>query len=222
MAPQRRVRVLTTQVVAGAADYPSHFSGTDVPVGPGYKVEIPAIPAGIRESIRDIKGEPTNCDHCKPWIGDIAAQAAKGGMKPYAWFAPKEAPAFVPVSKPLSQCKVGMISTSGCYAVGDKAYTYKDDQTTKMIPIGTPVSDLRFSHFTENYLSDGRQDPSCIFPIETLRRLQKDGVIGSLPENVFSCMGANYSTKGTIENVGPSVAKMFKEQNIDVALVVPM
>lgn len=219
---EKRVRALAAQVVAGAADYPPYFKGTDVEVGPGYKVNIPPIPPGIRESIRDVKGEPTNCDHCKPWIGDIAAQAAKGGMKPYGWFAPKEPPAFAPVTKPLSQCKVGMISTSGCYAVGDQAYTYKDDPTTRTIPINTPVSDLRFSHFTENYLSDGRRDPSCIYPLETLRRLKNDNVIGSLPENVFSCMGANYSTKGTIEKVGPNVAAMFKEQKIDVALIVPM
>eukprot|EP00747_Dinoflagellata_sp_TGD_P072372 gnl/TRDRNA2_/TRDRNA2_157449_c0_seq2.p2 gnl/TRDRNA2_/TRDRNA2_157449_c0~~gnl/TRDRNA2_/TRDRNA2_157449_c0_seq2.p2 ORF type:complete len:115 (+),score=16.47 gnl/TRDRNA2_/TRDRNA2_157449_c0_seq2:81-425(+) len=104
-------------VVAG------HFSGTSIPVQPTYAVQIRNVTPGLRESIRDIRGEPTNCDMCKPWIGDIAAGAVAKGMKPYGWYAPTDAPAFAVLNKPLSECKVGMVSTSGCYVKGVAAWS---------------------------------------------------------------------------------------------------
>jgi hypothetical protein len=53
--------------------------------------------------------KPTNCDPCKPWIPDIAVQAAKGGMRPYGWAAPEDPPPFATLSKSLSQCKIGTV-----------------------------------------------------------------------------------------------------------------
>jgi D-proline reductase (dithiol) PrdB len=128
----------------------------------------------------------------------------------------------MPLKKPLAQCKVGMVSTSGCYVSGDIAYFHKEDASARSIPSDTPDSQLRFSHLTENYLTDARRDPNCVFPLRTLHRLVDDGVIGSLADTVFSCMGANYSSKTTLEKIAPEMAERFLAQNIDAALVVPM
>jgi hypothetical protein len=123
----------------------------------------------------------------------------------------------------LSACPVlGLISTSGCYVSGDLAYTYKEDPTTRSIPSNTNIEDLRFSHFTENYLVDARRDPTCVFPLATLRHLVSEGIIGSIPDTVFSCMGANYSRKTVEGKLAPSAADIFVRQQVDAVLVVPM
>ena len=107
---------------AGSAELLPPFRGTDVPVDSGYKWEPAKIAQlGLRASIRDADGQPTNCDGGKPWIGDIAATAAKGGMRPYAWYSPDEPPAFAPLAKPLRECTIGLVSTSGCYPMVSRA-----------------------------------------------------------------------------------------------------
>ena len=71
------------KAVPASAELLPPFRGTDVPVDSGYKWEPAQIAQlGLRASIRDADGQPTNCDGGKPWIGDIAATAAKGGMRP--------------------------------------------------------------------------------------------------------------------------------------------
>ena len=46
--------------------------------------------------------------------------------------------------------------------------------------------------------------------------------VGPLVVQVFSCMGANYSAKTTLEMLAPNVADMFVSQRVDAALIVPM
>lgn len=222
----RRLRVIHGHL--GVLPATGFFKGTSVETTAGYKWFQPNgedLKPGLRDSIRDVNQMPTNCDPCKPWIADISAQAAKGGMRPYGWAGQENElsePAFAKLSKPLSECKIGLLSTSGCYVTGDLAYTYKEDPSTRSIPSDTAVEDLRFSHFTENYLVDARRDPSCVFPLATLRHLVSEGIIGSIPESVFSCMGANYSRK-TVEGIlAPSAADLFLSQKVDAVLVVPM
>ncbi|MBI3372553.1 MAG: hypothetical protein HY017_12485 [Betaproteobacteria bacterium] len=144
------------------------------------------------------------------------------GYAPYRWFRAEDAPPWQPLSKPLAAARVGMLSTSGAYALGQVAYHYKDDTSIRQIPAGTPDEDLRFSHLTENYLVDPRRDPACIFPLRTLRTLADEGFIGALAEDVFSCMGAVYSQRRVREEMLPAVLASFKAQNIDAALLVPM
>lgn len=144
------------------------------------------------------------------------------GYAPYRWFKADDAPPWQPMAKRLASARVGMLSTSGAYALGQVAYHYKDDTSMRKIPAATPDEDLRFSHLTENYLVDPRRDPGCIFPLRTLRSLAEEGFIGALAEDVFSCMGAVYSQRRVREELVPAVLASFKAQNVDAALLVPM
>ena len=144
------------------------------------------------------------------------------GYAPYRWYQADEAPAWAPAAKPLSQSRVGMLSTSGAYAVGQVAYHYKDDTSIRRIPSQTPKIDLRFSHVTENYLVDARQDADCILPLTAMRTLESEGVIGSLADEVFSCMGGVYSQRRVREEVAPALLAGFREQKVDCALLVSM
>ena len=206
----RHARALSTlygHLLGGATALLPPFSGTTRPVDTGYRWTPADVTPGVRASIRDADGHPTNCDG-KSWMAHIAAQAALGGMRPYGWLTPEEAPALVPLPKPLSQCKIGLVSTSGAYVTGQKAYFYKEDSSMRAVPTDTPSEALRFSHLTENYLVDGRRDPACIFPLATLRRAVAQCVVGSLAANAFSVMGANYSMRTLRETLCPAVVRL--------------
>lgn len=144
------------------------------------------------------------------------------GYAAYRWFKADSAPPWSEMKKPLSQAKVGLLSTSGAYALGQLAYHYKDDTSIRGIPSDTPTEDIRFSHITENYLTNAKRDPNCILPLDTLRSLAKDGVVGALAERVFSCMGGVYSQRRVREETAPAILEAFSDQQIDCALLVAM
>tara|TARA_A100001037_G_C14765943_1_gene463947 strand:- start:94 stop:576 length:483 start_codon:yes stop_codon:yes gene_type:complete len=156
------------------------------------------------------------------YIKAITERYEQLGYAPYRWYYADTSPPFEPMSKPLSDCKVGVLSTSGAYVAGQVAYHYKDDTSTRAIPKDTPAEALRFSHITENYLESPRKDPHTILPLAALRRLESEGVIGELADEVYSCMGGIYSQRRVREELIPELEQRFRAQEIDVAYLVPM
>jgi D-proline reductase (dithiol) PrdB len=144
------------------------------------------------------------------------------GYEPYKWFVADSAPAFTRPARPLSESKLGLVSTAGTYVAGQVAYYYKDDTSIRSIPCDTDVADIRFSHVTENYLVDAREDPRAVFPVEALRRLKSDGVVGDIADNYFSCMGGIYSQRRVIEELIPTLDQAVTNEAIDVLLLVPL
>jgi D-proline reductase (dithiol) PrdB len=146
----------------------------------------------------------------------------KIGYPPYSWFHADTTPAFTPMKKPLAASRLGMVSTAGTYMTGQIAYYYKDDTSIRVIPADTPRKDLRFSHITENYLAEARQDPATVFPADALASLQSEGFIGELAANYFSCMGGIYSQRRVGEELIPRLKRAIEEEAIDCLLLVPL
>ncbi|MSR16121.1 MAG: hypothetical protein EXR86_16550 [Gammaproteobacteria bacterium] len=144
------------------------------------------------------------------------------GYAPYRWYQANSAAPWRALTRPLHSLRLGLLSTSGAYALGQAAYHYKDDTSIRRIPASTPDSALRFSHITENYLIDAKQDPSCLFPLATLRRLVANGFIGQLAESVFSCMGGVYSQRRVNDELAPALLSAFQHERVDAALLVAM
>lgn len=146
----------------------------------------------------------------------------KLGYPAYRWFHAESAPAFTKVTKPLAKSRLGMISTAGTYIQGQVAYYYQDDTSIRAIPNDTRVEKIRFSHITENYLAEARQDPGTVFPLESLTILQQEGVIGELAKNYYSCMGGIYSQNRVRQELIPNLEEVVEKQELDLLLLVPL
>jgi D-proline reductase (dithiol) PrdB len=144
------------------------------------------------------------------------------GYTPYRWVEADDAPRWAKLAKPLSEARVGLLSTSGAYALGQVAYHYKDDTSIRAIPSNTAVENIRFSHITENYLVSPKRDPDCILPLKALHELAAKGQIGSVADTVFSCMGGVYSQRRVREETAPALHEALLRQQIDCALLVAM
>lgn len=156
------------------------------------------------------------------YMKSITERYEQLGYAPYRWYHADTPPPFQPLKKPLSESRLGVISTSGAYAVGQVAYHYKDDTSIRGIPSNTPTERIHFSHITENYLENPRKDPNCIFPIDALREARSNGVIGELAQELFSCMGGVYSQRRVREETIPQLRAQFESQAVDTVLLVPM
>tara|TARA_B100000900_G_C20387719_1_gene637244 strand:- start:97 stop:579 length:483 start_codon:yes stop_codon:yes gene_type:complete len=144
------------------------------------------------------------------------------GYQPYRWFQADNETLKCNLKLPVKESKLGLLSTSGAYAVGQKAFHYKDDTSIRKIKKKTATEDIHFSHITENYLVNARKDPNCIFPINQLKFLESQGYVKSVANEILSCMGGIYSQRRVLSELAPNVLSEFRRQKVDIALLVPM
>ena len=156
------------------------------------------------------------------YIERIRNQYASLGYKPYAWVTNRDQPPpWTPLEKPMSRWRLGLVASGGIYMVGQVAFHYKDDLSFRAIPRTVPARQLRISHFAYD-MTDARRDPNVVFPIDTLRSLVADGVIGELAEHSYTFMGGIYSARRVREELAPAIRERLKSEKVDVALLVPV
>lgn len=146
---------------------------------------------------------------------------AKLGYKPYQWVTNEEPPPWQPLRKSLSQCRLGLIASGGIYVTGQVAFHFKDDASFRAIPTKVRTSDLRTAHFAYDQ-TDARQDPNVVFPIDTLRHLVKEGVIGSLTEHAYTFMGGIYSSRRVRDELAAQLTERMLAEKAEVVLLVPV
>ena len=170
----------------------------------------------------DEKGNLMSSTAPVSYIEAITQRYASLGYDPYRWYHADSEPVLKRPAKPVSESRLGVLSTAGAYVAGQVAYHYKDDTSVREIPKQTSDADMRFAHITENYLESPRKDPNCILPLNALRRLESEGQIGEVAENLLSCMGGVYSQRRVREELIPAVEAHFKREAVDLALLIPM
>ena len=125
---------------------------------------------------------------------------------------------WVPLRKPLAECKVVLISTGGVHLHSDRPFHVDGDASYRVIPKATRVADLAISHQAYDK-TDALRDINLVFPIERLRELAAEGVIGTLADAHYG-----FGLMGSAKKLLPSlkeVAKRIREAGVDLALLVP-
>ena len=128
---------------------------------------------------------------------------------------------WAPLRKPLSECRLGLAASGGVYAVGQVAFHHKDDVSYREIPADVDTKDLRATHFAYD-LSAARTDPNVVFPIDTLRRLVREGFLGGISSRLYAFMGGIYSSRRVSEDLAPRLTARFLEDGVDAVLLVPV
>ena len=167
---------------------------------------------------------PTNYQRLQPpvdYIPRITAQYSGLGYGEYQWLESQNAPAWTPLTKPLSDSKVGLICTCGIYSAGQTAFHFKDDTTYRAISTDVDVEDLRATHFAYD-LTDARKDINVVFPVEQLRTMVDEGVIDSIAPDAYTLMGGIYSTRRVREELIPALVDRVLADEVDVVLLVPV
>ena len=156
------------------------------------------------------------------YITRIRENYARLGYKPYAWMDKRsEPPPWAPLTKPLAECRLGLVASGGIYVSGQVAFHWRDDTTFREVPTDVPTAELRATHFAYD-LTDARRDPNVVFPIDTLRRLVAERVVGSLAEAAYTFMGGIYSARRVAEELAPRLTERLRSARVDAALLVPV
>ena len=150
---------------------------------------------------------------------------ALGYVNPYRWAHYRDVP-FIPVSKPLRQSKLGLFTTVAPFReeLGNQGSGAPYNSAAKFykVYVGNldPMSDVRISHLGYDRKHTTAADPNTYFPRARLQEVWRAGRIGELSSHFYG-LPTNRSQKITIEQDCAEMLRFVREDNVDVALLVP-
>jgi D-proline reductase (dithiol) PrdB len=91
---------------------------------------------------------------------------------------------------PLSERRVAIVSSAALIHRGDKPFPFGSGQC-RAVPGSWSNNDILVSHVSINFDRAGFQrDLNVVYPIDRLRELAAEGVIGSVAETHYTVMGS--------------------------------
>jgi D-proline reductase (dithiol) PrdB len=122
---------------------------------------------------------------------------------------------------PLSDARVAIVTTAGLHLRGDAPFV-RYDPTFRTIPGDVRAADLVQSHTSIGFDRTAIiEDVNVSFPIDRLREMRAEGRIGSFGARFFSFMGAQKDLVTIAATSGPEVARLLRDDGVDVVLLTP-
>lgn len=125
------------------------------------------------------------------------------------------------VPPPLHRARVAIVSTAGVHLRGDEAFATLSTEY-RVVPGDAGPGDVVMSHSSVNYDRSGfYRDVDVVFPLQRLRELEADGVIGSSARYHYAFNGAGLEPH-LYERPAREVASHLRADAVDVVLLVPV
>ena len=143
----------------------------------------------------------------------------EGYDRPYRWAHFDDIP-FTPLARPLSECRVGLITTSEM-AVRDAPPPVDDDDPRRdpyWLPSDTPVDRLYSRKTSYDRYATTLDDVDTYLPLTRLRELVAGRRIGSLGPRVLMAF-SQYSQRKTLTIDAPMILGWLREDRVDVAVL---
>lgn len=150
---------------------------------------------------------------------------AQGYEKPYAWAQNDDVP-WMPVTKPLAESHVGLLTTS------ELAIHY-DEETEEnpiveegfrgiySIPADTPTEKFYSRTQSFDWAATHLDDVNAYFPVDRMREAVAAGRIGSMPDRLYGAYN-NYSIRKVLSEEGPKALDYARNDGVDAVVLVPV
>ena len=128
---------------------------------------------------------------------------------------------WTPLTKPLSDCTVSLFTTGGVHLRHDTPFDIDSphgDWTYRGIPTDIDTRDLAVTHSHYSHV-DADRDVNCMFPLDRLRELHDEGVIGGIAPMAYSIMGFNPDPHNLVSHTAPLLAEKFRESGADLVFM---
>jgi D-proline reductase (dithiol) PrdB len=164
-----------------------------------------------------------------PWRfvdGELAKSMA-------AWIAAQPPHPPIPwtsVKKPLATARVALLSTAGISMKGDAPFDMESerrrptwgDPTFRRIRSDATAADVEVNHLHIN-TTFALRDLNVALPLDRLRELAREGVVGDIAATHYSTMGYQGSSTRVLEmETAPAIAAAMKSEEVDLALLAPV
>jgi D-proline reductase (dithiol) PrdB len=130
------------------------------------------------------------------------------------------------LGKPLSAARVAMVTTAAFFKPDQNPFDSAirgGDYSYRVLPFDTDLSTLGIAHRSDAFdISGIASDKNLALPLDRLKSLLEEGVIGSIAPRHFSFMGSISAPGRLIDNTAPEVARMLLEDAVDAVLLTPV
>jgi D-proline reductase (dithiol) PrdB len=128
--------------------------------------------------------------------------------------------------KPLTEARVALVTTAAFFRPDQLPFDISvrgGDYSYRIIPVDTDLSTLQIAHRSDAFDIRGiASDKNLALPLDRLKSLVKDGIIGSVAPRHFSFMGSIAAPGRLIAKTAPEVARMLLEDTVDAVLLTPV
>ncbi len=145
--------------------------------------------------------------------------AGEGYGAAYRWAHFDDIP-FTLLTKPLSACRVGLVTTSEM-AIRGVAPPVPDDDPLRnpyWLPADTPIGDLYSLKVAYDRYATTLDDVDSYLPLTRLRECLAEGRIGGLAPR-FQTVFSQYSQRKTLKVDAPMILEWLREDRVDVAVL---
>lgn len=156
------------------------------------------------------------------YVDVLNRRYASQGFPPYRWTV-NTSSAFTKLEKPLRDCRVSMLTSGGVSRCAAAPWNpnAKNDLRLDEVAADAPTSDFQI-HDSYYDHRDADRDLNCIFPLDRLRELAAEGVIGAVAERMWSgFMGRIYTRSAVVNESAPALARELERDRVDLFLLVP-
>jgi len=129
--------------------------------------------------------------------------------------------AWTPLTKPLSECVVTLFTTGGVHRKSDQPFdvaSHHGDWTWREIPTDIATSELMVTHTHYSHV-DADRDINCMFPLDRLRELCAQGIIGGMTSSAYSIMGFHPDPTKLMEHTAPALARLYQDSGADLVFM---
>lgn len=146
-------------------------------------------------------------------------------VRTYPWRLIDPVP-WTPLARPLSACRLALVSSAGYVLPGQQPFddgVRGGDFSFREIPSDADPRILIDTHRSRSFDHAGMaSDPNVAFPLDRARELASSGVIGSVNRRHLSFMGSITAPGRLVRQTAPQAARLLVEDQVDVALLVPV
>jgi D-proline reductase (dithiol) PrdB len=123
---------------------------------------------------------------------------------------------FTPFTRAMDQATIALVSTAGVRMRTDTPFQLEGDNTFRVITAGS-TAELTYddTHYDHGCVD---QDLNCVFPLDRLRELAAEKVIGAVAEKHFS-LGYSQALRELRETTLPALVREVERVRPDAVLL---
>jgi hypothetical protein len=146
---------------------------------------------------------------------------AQGYGDPYRWACLDDVP-FARLAKPLSECRLTLVTTaSPLRAEPAQDGVLRGGKQVWSGPTDAPPERLYTEDLAWDKEATHTNDVESFLPLLRLHEIERAGRIGAVAAR-FHGVPTDYSQRRTIEQDAPEILRRCREDEVDVALLVPL
>ncbi len=122
---------------------------------------------------------------------------------------------------PLNERRLAIITTAGLHTRNDRPFQMDPNDFYRVIPGEVQANDLVMSHLSASFDRSGFQrDWNVVFPLDRLREMAAEGIIGSLADFHYSVSAVHKPEEFQV--CSAEIAGLLKKDGVNAVLLLPV